>query len=357
MTGASWFSSLQAGASLVALAWCTCGLSIAADGSGSASWSLMQAREFVMQRHVLRPDASELPGDHDEFKRWLLSFDQFAALEETKDSNSESLGLLSIPDSENQVIVPIVGGPAWSAGLRSAVRLMDESALSEDTLIGEKLDDGTYLEQQLKPDRVRFGQVDNVYLGDFPSLRVTGFVEAVTLRSARYQLKRYARVIETVGQGRAGKLVLDLRYCAGGDVFEATDFAGMWMETRVPWVSIDNIAQSLVSLETGGRSTPALMPQLVLVSQFTASACEQLVMGLREYLQIPVVGKTTAGKCSVQTTTPLSGGYFLRISTGKWSGPNGKPCDASGVVPDRLFAGNIHNDAELAHWLSDLFVQ
>lgn len=298
-----------------------------------------------------------MPDDHAALESWLLKIDPHAGIQARKDAVDESLGLLSIRDGDETIVVPLSGGPAWSSGLRSAIRLIDKSALEHNTISGIKLDDGKYIELVIVPASVRFGGVEIQLLGRLPTMRVTGFVAGKTVRSARYKLKNkgYIYNLQTTTKGFENRWVLDLRYCAGGDIFEATDFGGLWLKERAHWTSINNQGQTPVPLETGGRGHTVSPPVAILVSRYTASSCEQLVMGLRKYTQVVVLGEQTAGKCSVQTTTPLSGGYWLRITTGSWSGPGEEPCNESGLMPDLTFTGNLHSHDEVDTWLTQVF--
>lgn len=344
---------------VVALAQSHSGIA-ATDSDGEATtpqWSVTQARQYIIEKHVLRPKPAQVPDKRAALESWLLNLDLHAAIQPRSKPAEESLGLLSIRDGDETVVVPLSGGPAWSSGLRSAIRLIDKSALARNTIVGHQLDDGKYIEQLLTPASIRVGVVETDSLAGWPTMRVTGFESGITARSARYKLKKQKLTVDARSDsgvdatGPDGHWMLDLRYCAGGDVYEATDFGGLWMKERVNWVTIKNVGQTSMALETGGRGLSVPPPIAVLVSRYTASACEQLIMGLKQYTQVLVLGEKTAGKCSVQTTTPLKGGYWLRITTGLWSGPDEVQCKAGGVVPDLLFTGNLHNRDEVEGWL------
>jgi carboxyl-terminal processing protease len=322
-----------------------------ADVKGG-SWPLGKAREFVMNRHVSQPADADIPEDRVAFADWLRRIDPYAAIEPRREAGGKSLGLLKLEDSENKLVVPLVGGSAWDSGLRSAVQIIDPGELEHGSVVGNQLDNGQMINQKIDRKVHRPGSIDFVYLANLPTLRITGFVSGRTVRSARFRFNWLASLPAIAKNQLSGGLVLDLRYCGGGDVYEATDFGGLWLDDRVNWVSINGVGQSDLPLQTGGQGAIAPMINAILVSRFTASACEQLVLGLKTYLQVPIAGENTAGKCSVQTTIPLGSSFQMRISTGHWSGPEGMDCDESGVVPDAPFKGNIHNNQEVESWLS-----
>lgn len=322
-----------------------------ADVNGD-SWPLGVAREFVVNRQVTQPADTDVPDDRVAFVEWLHRIDPYADIEPRRDATGKSMGLLKLEGRENKLVVPLVGGPAWDSGLRSAISIVDTDDLDQGSVVGSQLDNGQAINRQIDRAAHRPGSIDLVYLDNLPTLRITGFVSGRTVRSARLRFNWIASLPAIVKKQLAGGLVLDLRYCGGGDVYEATDFGGLWLDERVNWVSIKSVGQPDLPLQTGGQGAIAPVINAILVSGFTASACEQLVLGLKTYLQVPIAGERTAGKCSVQTTIPLGRSFQMRISTGHWIGPEGVGCDKSGVAPDAQFDGNIHNDREVELWLS-----
>lgn len=66
------------------------------------------------------------------------------------------------------------------------------------------------------------------------------------------------------------------------------------------------------------------MPIVVLVDQYSASAAEIVAGALQDHDRALVVGVPTFGKGSVQTLFQLSGGNYLKMTTGKWYTPAGR---------------------------------
>jgi carboxyl-terminal processing protease len=63
---------------------------------------------------------------------------------------------------------------------------------------------------------------------------------------------------------------------------------------------------------------------IVLVDQYSASAAEIVAGALQDHDRALVVGVPTYGKGSVQTLFNLSGGNYLKMTTGKWFTPSGR---------------------------------
>ena len=70
------------------------------------------------------------------------------------------------------------------------------------------------------------------------------------------------------------------------------------------------------------------MPVVVLVDGGTASASEIVAGSLQDHDRGLVVGTTSFGKGLVQTLFPLEGGWYVKLTTGKWYTPSGRSIQA-----------------------------
>jgi carboxyl-terminal processing protease len=66
------------------------------------------------------------------------------------------------------------------------------------------------------------------------------------------------------------------------------------------------------------------IPLVVLVDGSSASATEIVAGALQDHDRALIVGTTSFGKGLVQSVFPLDGGYFLKMTTGKWYTPSGR---------------------------------
>lgn len=150
------------------------------------------------------------------------------------------------------------------------------------------------------------------------------------------------------------KFVFDVRYNPGGDlnsirailsyfleeddiILSAVDKNGNKEEIKAQPVSYDseryapcNVSRSDIGKYRGYKLS-------VICNGSTASAAELFVSALRDYELADIVGETTYGKGSMQTTIPLDRfGYSgaLKVTTRLYYPPCGVGYDGEGITPD-----------------------
>ena len=73
---------------------------------------------------------------------------------------------------------------------------------------------------------------------------------------------------------------------------------------------------------------------VILVDEASASASEIMSAAMRESYGAKIVGKTTFGKGTVQSTKNLSNKTMIKYTIEKWLTPSGESIDGKGVTPD-----------------------
>ena len=73
---------------------------------------------------------------------------------------------------------------------------------------------------------------------------------------------------------------------------------------------------------------------VVLIDGGSASASEIMSAAMKEVYGATLVGQTTYGKGTVQTTRDLSNGSMIKYTIEKWLTPSGKNIDKEGIKPD-----------------------
>ena len=152
--------------------------------------------------------------------------------------------------------------------------------------------------------------------------------------------RRLGRELEALVDSGVETLVVDLRGNPGGYLQTVINISSMFLEER------QVIIQEVSKLETlrhlvsghGGLANPALLPIAVAVDGSSASASEVMTLALRDHGRATVVGTTTYGKNTGQTTQGLESrdGTLLggaRVTVFRWVGPDGASA-AGGIQPD-----------------------
>ncbi len=126
------------------------------------------------------------------------------------------------------------------------------------------------------------------------------------------------------GEGMKG-LILDLRANPGGLLDQGVSVSDLFLKPGQPIVETRaRNPRDNVTFRASGPEVVEGLPVVVLVNEYSASAAEIVAGALQDHDRALVVGAPTFGKGSVQTLFPLSGGNFLKMTTGKWYTPVGR---------------------------------
>lgn len=127
-------------------------------------------------------------------------------------------------------------------------------------------------------------------------------------------------------------LIIDLRGNTGGYLYTVTNMLE-------EFVGKDNIMYQIQSSNgvkkyKSSKETSRKYKIVILVDENSASASEIMAASMKENYGAILVGKTTYGKGTVQTTKNLSNGSMIKYTIEKWLTPNGKNIDKEGITPD-----------------------
>ncbi|HVG44824.1 MAG TPA: S41 family peptidase, partial [Longimicrobium sp.] len=144
--------------------------------------------------------------------------------------------------------------------------------------------------------------------------------------------------IDSLRASGARKLVLDLRGNPGGLLDQGVAVSDLFL--RRGQAIVETRSRDPMESETYRASSDEAydLPMVVLVDAYSASAAEIVAGALQDHDRALVVGTTSYGKGSVQSLFRLSGGNFLKMTTGKWYTPVGrsiqKPFRAQDADPE-----------------------
>lgn len=150
-----------------------------------------------------------------------------------------------------------------------------------------------------------------------------GYVELTTFAATSTDELREA--IEGLQAEGLEGLILDLRRNPGGLLDQGVSVTDLFLDRGADVVETRSRAAGYS--QTFSAENPDFYPELpmvVLVGPSSASASEILAGALQDHDRALVLGTTSYGKGSVQTLYELSGGNYLKLTTGKWYTPSGR---------------------------------
>ena len=140
--------------------------------------------------------------------------------------------------------------------------------------------------------------------------------------------------LESLIDAGARRLVLDLRDNPGGFLFSVSIIGSEFFSTGLLYRTAGPVESLDYPAVEGGIAQS--IPVITLVNGSSASAAEILAAVLQERNRSVIVGLPTFGKNLVQTPFELHNGGLLRVTTARWTTPEGASVEGTGVVPDVL---------------------
>ena len=230
-------------------------------------------------------------------------------------------------------------------------KLLGEVGTAAEFTVWRKNDDGTYLERAFSIIRERIKSESVQY-------RVCGTdanVGIVKILQFDYTTPtQFSGAVDDLRAQGITKFIFDVRYNGGGSLDSIVAVLSYFLEEGQTIIStldknkngevikaqpIDEFkgdeAGCNVSREDIGKYRD--LDVAVLCNSYTASAAELFTATFRDYGIAKIVGDTTYGKGSMQSTLPLR--YFgvrgvLKLTTNVYFPPCGESYDGIGIVPD-----------------------
>ena len=226
----------------------------------------------------------------------------------------------------------------------NAEAAMDGIKGPRGTLVQLKIDregEADMLEFAVARDRIRTPSVEWEQLPDgLGWLRIFQFQE-----NTGREVRRALGAMDRRKHPLTG-LVLDLRANPGGFLNEAVEVVDAFVEEGTIVTSRGRtVAESRQVAHQPG--TRADLPLVVLQDGTSASAAEIVAGALQDHERAVVMGTTSYGKGSVQTTYEFADGSALKLTIARLYTPNGRTIQGNGVVPDVVV------DQDEAPWVGE----
>jgi carboxyl-terminal processing protease len=303
-------------------------------------------------------------------------------LESVLDQQFAGVGLeIEVPaeGGDLTVVAPVVGGPAWRAGIVPGERvvgidgtatrgmLLDEAVRllrgAPGTTVAVRVlppaapapaEAGAGREVRLERELVSVESVQgdrrrpdgtwDWWLEDEPGIalvRISGFGERTVAEFDAALADVEATAVAQPG-GQLRGVVIDLRGNPGGLLAAAVEICDRLLDDGVIVSTRGRGPDADVRRAIPGATLEGV-PLAVLIDGLTASSAEIVAACLQDHRRAEVVGSRSFGKGTVQSILPLSGGGLLKITTSEYRRPSGarihrRPGDEAaavwGVVPD-----------------------
>jgi carboxyl-terminal processing protease len=286
---------------------------------------------------------------------------------------------ITMDDGELKVLSPLVGTPAYRAGLIAGDHIVEVDGQST---AGMRLDDairhmkgpvGTQVALTvIHPSTAERQKVNltretihvETVMGDHRSLddrwdflldhdKKIGYVRVNAFsRDTAHDLRQ---ALEQLRAQKMKALVLDLRFNPGGLLNQAIEVCNLFISSgRIVSTAGRNSPERIWDARGAGAFEG--FPMVVLVNRYSASASEIVSACLQDHKRAVIVGERTWGKGSVQNVIELEEGRsVLKLTTASYrrpSGknihrfPNSKDSDEWGVTPDQGYLLKL-GDVEL----------
>ena len=272
---------------------------------------------------------------------------QAAIIEEDMQGSFEGIGAtVDLVDGVLTIVQPLPNSPAVRAGIQAGdqvlavdgVSLEGMSLIDSITLIrGPKGTQITLLIRregieepfgvEVTRDRIEVSIVESRMLdGQIGYISLAEF-NAVALDQVQSALKSLKR------DGMQG-LILDLRNNPGGYLHMAIEIASEFLPRGTLVVTEQQRDQAPNEYTVRRNGSAVDVPLVVLVNGGSASASEIVAGAIQYHGRGKLIGTTTFGKGSVQSTHTLSDGSSLRVTIAKWVLPGGRILQGDGIEPD-----------------------
>ena len=259
--------------------------------------------------------------------------------------NYVGIGIYMSMDKNGYIVIvsPMKESPAEEVGLQTGdiiVKVDDESVLglsTEEVSSKVKGEEGTkvkltiYRDEEYKDFEVERKEI-KVYRVTSKMLENNiGYISLETFDDGcAEEFKNEYLKIQKSG---AKKLIIDLRNNTGGIVPEALEILDM----IIPKGSVE-----LITIDASGNKDytyaekePIMdCPIVVLANEYSASASEIMIGGLRDNKKAEVVGTTTYGKGVIQNVYTFKDGSALKITAAEYYTPGEIKINKIGIEPD-----------------------
>lgn len=279
-----------------------------------------------------------------------LNKDETNQLSQTLDGKYKGIGILAYGVT---VIEVYKDSPAEKAGIKANDIILEINGNKLDNTNSDKITEylkgdkeNTVKVKRGKEELTFTVKMDDVYLTSTTHSIIEnknkriGYI-ALSSFTANSAADFQESLIELEKEKKIDSLIIDLRSNTGGYLNSASNIANIFLEKGKVIYSLDNKDGKVTYKDETNQSMSIKV--VVLVNQNSASASEVLAAALKDSYGATIVGMTTFGKGTVQTTMK-HGDTMIKYTSAKWLRPNGECVDGIGIKPDYEVEVEIKNN-------------
>ncbi len=172
-------------------------------------------------------------------------------------------------------------------------------------------------------------EIDTVITKTFENNGLYGYIQITSFTSTVD--KEFKEAYQNLKKQGIEGLVIDVRNNGGGYLQPTLKIADIFVDDSKPIYREEHRSKNS-DIVYGDKNRDDL-PLAVLVNGNSASASEMLAAALNEAGNAMIVGETTFGKGTIQSSEYIDDN-MLKLTTAKWLTPNGEWIHEVGIVPD-----------------------
>ena len=264
---------------------------------------------------------------------------QYSLLREEQRGKYYGVGMIVLPrDGRTVVLAPMVGSPAYKAGLRPGDVILKVDDKPTDGLSHAEVADmlkgpkGTVVRITVGREGYADPIVYIVTRDEIPRHTVdvafqlkpgVGYIRLAGTFNEQTD-RELADALKSLNVSNLNGLILDLRNNPGGLLTEGVAVADMFLDKNQLIVSHRGRTSQERRYFAVSGNRGVHVPLVVLINGQTASASEIVTGAIQDHDRGLVVGENSFGKGLVQTVTPLSENTGLALTTAKYYTPSGR---------------------------------
>lgn len=284
----------------------------------------------------------------DPYTEYLDTIEQ-VGLEEDITGSFEGIGAEVMKEGEHvKIVSPIPGSPAEKAGILPNDIVL---AVDEESVAGMSLNETVSLIRGEKGSEVTLTIQRGEQTIDIPIVRDSIPVETVIyeldetnpfigyVQITNFSMPTYTELVDAITALReegAQAFVFDVRGNPGGLLNSSIELSNIFVEEGLPLLQIqEKDSEPYVYYADNEQygEFKVTEPSVVLINEGSASASEILAASMNESAGIPLVGKPTFGKGTMQNVASIGTDGELKMTVGRWLTPSGEWVNEEGIAP------------------------